>query len=89
MVIAPANGAEAVIESCDGGILSIRVTKCGAGFRELPKVYINTETGLNAFLIAVLKFHREDFDEFPEGTVVTQVVDCIGNVGSNARTRVT
>ncbi len=89
VVIEPANGAEAVIESCDGGILSIRVTKCGAGFRELPKVYINTETGLNAFLIAVLKFHREDFDEFPEGTVVTQVVDCIGNVGSNARTRVT
>ena len=31
VVIEPANGAEAVIEECDGGILSIRVTKCGAG----------------------------------------------------------
>ena len=57
-----------VIEECDGGILSIRVTKCGSGFRELPEVYINTQTGLNAFLIPVMKFHKENFDEFPEGT---------------------
>ena len=68
MVIEPANGAEAVIEECDGGILKVRVTKCGSGFRELPEVYINTQTGLNAFLIPVLKFHKENFDEFPEGT---------------------
>ncbi len=88
VVIEPANGAEAVIEECDGGILSIRVTKCGAGFRELPEVYINTQTGLNAFLIPVLKFHTENFDEFPEGTSVLQVVDCVGNTGPNARTRV-
>ena len=89
VVIEPANGAEAVIEECDGGILKVRVTKCGSGFKELPEVYINTQTGFNAFLIPVLKFHRENFDEFPEGTVVTQVVDCIGNSGPNARTRVT
>ena len=89
VVIEPANGAEAVIERCDGGIISIRVTKCGAGFRELPEVYINTQTGLNAFLIPVLKFHKENFDEFPEGTTITQVVDCVGNVGPNARRRVT
>jgi hypothetical protein len=89
VVIEPANGAEAVIERCDGGILSVKVTKCGAGFRELPQVYINTQTGLNAFLIPVLKFHKENFDEFPEGTTVTQVIDCVGNVGPNARRRVT
>ena len=89
VVIEPANGAEAVIEECDGGILSIRVTKCGAGFRELPTVYINTKNGLNAFLIPVLKFHKENFNEFPEGTSVLQVVDCVGNSGPNARTRVT
>tara|TARA_B100001109_G_scaffold225841_1_gene199571 strand:- start:3655 stop:9777 length:6123 start_codon:yes stop_codon:yes gene_type:complete len=89
VVIEPANGAEAVIEECDGGILSIRVTKCGSGFRELPEVYINTKNGLNAFLIPVLKFHRENFNEFPEGTSVLQVIDCVGNSGPNARTRVT
>ncbi len=89
VVIEPANGAEAVIEECDGGILSVRVTKCGSGFRELPEVYINTKTGLNAFLIPVLKFHRENFNEFPEGTSVLQVIDCVGNSGPNARTRVT
>ena len=89
VVIEPANGAEAVIEECDGGILSIRVTKCGAGFRELPIVYINTQTGLNAFLIPVLKFHKENFDEFPDGTTVLQVIDCVGNVGPNERRRVT
>jgi hypothetical protein len=89
VVIEPANGAEAVIEECDGRILSIKVTKCGAGFRELPTVYINTKNGLNAFLIPVLKFHKENFNEFPEGTTVTQVIDCVGNSGPNARTRVT
>ena len=89
VVIEPANGAEAVIEECDGRILSIKVTKCGAGFRELPQVYINTKNGLNAFLIPVLKFHKENFNEFPEGTTVTQVIDCVGNSGPNARTRVT
>jgi len=89
VVIEPSNGAEAIIEECDGGILKVKVTKCGAGFRELPEVYINTETGLNAFLIPVLKFHRENFDEFPEGTSVLQVVDCVGNTGPNARTSVT
>jgi len=89
VVIEPANGAEAVIEECDGSILKIRVTKCGAGFRELPEVYINTKNGLNAFLIPVLKFHKENFNEFPEGTSVLQVIDCVGNSGPNARTRVT
>ena len=88
VVIEPANGAEAVIEECDGGILSIRVTKGGEGFRELPTVHINTKTGLNAFLIPILKFHKENFDKFPEGTTVTQVVDCVGNVEPGLRTRV-
>ena len=89
VVIEPSNGAEAVIEECDGGIIRIRVTKCGAGFTELPEVYINTQTGLNAFLIPVLKSHRENLNEFPEGTVVNQVIDCVGNVGPNAKTEVT
>jgi hypothetical protein len=89
VVIEPANGAEAIIEECDGGILQVKVTKCGAGFRELPIVYINTQTGLNAFLIPVMKFHKENFDEFPEGTTITQVVDCVGNTGPNARRSVT
>ena len=53
------------------------------------KVYINTNTGLNAFLIPILKFHRENLNEFPEGTVVTQIIDCVGNVGKNAKTEVT
>ena len=89
VVIEPANGAEAIIEECDGGILQVKVTKCGAGFRELPIVYINTQTGLNAFLIPVMKFHKENFGEFPEGTTITQVVDCVGNTGPNARRSVT
>ena len=89
VVIEPSNGAEAVIEECDGGIIRVRVTKCGSGFTELPDVYINTKTGFNAFLIPVLKSHRENLNEFPEGTVVTQIIDCVGNVGPNAKTEVT
>ena len=89
MTIVPDNGAKAVIEECDdeGGIIKIKVINCGAGFNEIPDVFINTDTGYNAMLYPVMKFHRPDI-ETPEGTNVIQVIDCVGNVGSLARTRI-
>ena len=89
VTIVPDNGAKAVIEECDdeGGIIKIKVINCGAGFNEIPDIFINTDTGYNAMLYPVMKFHRPDI-ETPEGTNVLQVIDCVGNVGSLARTRI-
>ena len=77
------NGAKATIEeSEDGEIRRIVVTDCGAGFTKLPEVSINTETGYNAILLPIMKFHRPKHGgmTFPEGTPVIQVVDCVGKV---------
>jgi len=89
VTIVPDNGAKAVIEECDeeGGIIKIKVINCGSGYNEIPDVFINTDTGYNAMLYPVMKFHRPDI-ETPEGTNVLQVIDCVGNVGSLARTRI-
>ena len=89
VVIEPANGAKAIIEECDGGIIRIKVTDPGAGFTQLPEVYINTTTGFNAFLMPILKTNEENLDEFPDGTNVIHVIDCTGNVDPNAKTQVT
>jgi len=88
VIIEPANGAEAVIEECDGGIQKIRVTRCGAGFTSLPEVRINTFTGYNSVLLPILKFHKPEEVDVPEGTSVLQVIDCVGHVGNSVRTKV-
>jgi len=88
VIIEPANGAEAVIEECDGGIQKIRVTRCGAGFTSLPEVRINTFTGYNSVLKPILKFHKPEEVDVPEGTSVLQVIDCVGHVGNSVRTKV-
>ena len=79
--IEPAHGAKAEIDvAVDGGIRSIRVTDCGSGFTELPEISINTETGYNAILKPIMKFHRPGEIDVPKGTSVIQVVDCVGKV---------
>ena len=81
--IEPANGAKAEIVECrDGQIIRIKVIDCGAGFTELPEISINTQTGFNAILKPIMKFHRSEHGgmTFPKGTPVIQVVDCVGKV---------
>jgi hypothetical protein len=79
--IEPSNGAKAVIaESENGQIRRIEVTDCGSGFTELPEISINTETGFNAVLKPIMKFHRPEEIDVPDGTSVIQVVDCVGKV---------
>ena len=79
--IEPANGAKAQIVECvDGQIRRIEVTDCGSGFTELPEISINTETGFNAILKPIMKFHRPEEIDVPDGTSVIQVVDCVGKV---------
>ena len=79
--IEPANGAKAKIVECvDGQIRRIEVTDCGVGFTELPEISINTETGFNAVLKPIMKFHRPEEMDVPADTSVIQVVDCVGKV---------
>ena len=77
--IEPSNGAKAQIEECvNGEIRRIVVTDCGSGFTELPEISINTETGYNAILKPLMKFHRPEEIDVPRGTNVIQVIDCVG-----------
>ena len=79
--IKPSNGAKAKIEeSVNGEIRRIVVTDCGAGFTELPEISINTETGYNAILKPIMKFHKPEEIDVPKGTNVIQVIDCVGKV---------
>ena len=79
--IEPANRAKAKIVECvDGQIRRIEVTDCGAGFTELPEISINTETGFNAVLKPIMKFHSPEEMDVPADTSVIQVVDCVGKV---------
>ena len=79
--IEPSNGAKAKIEeSQNGEILRVVVTNGGAGFTELPEISINTETGYNAILKPIMKFHSPEEIEAPKGTNIIQVIDCVGKV---------
>ena len=64
--------------SQSGEILGVRVIKPGANFTCIPKIILNTDTGYNANLIAVMRFRK--VDELPEGAQVLQVIDCVGKV---------
>jgi hypothetical protein len=64
--------------SQDGKILGARVIKPGANFTCIPKIILNTDTGYNANLIAVMRFRK--VDDLPEGAQVLQVIDCVGKV---------
>lgn len=80
--IEPSNGAEAVATfNRFGRVQSIKVTKGGEGFTELPLVTIESSTGFNAELRPRLCIDRigENVDKPVTGGVVT-VIDCVGKV---------
>ncbi len=91
IVIEPSNGAEVVPRFGPFGVLdSIEIVKAGRGFTERPDIYIESETGYNAVLNAVLCVQRiGDDDEglLPDDDIlrnIVTVVDCVGNVTDNA-----
>jgi len=80
VIIEPSNGAEATF-TLDGlgAVTSVKVTKGGEGFTELPEIYIESETGINAVLLPRLCIDRigEDADKPVTGGLVS-VIDCVG-----------
>ena len=84
IVIEPDNGATAVPKFDRFGKLeSVKVTAPGEGFTVIPKVYIQTESGINAQLRPKLCIDRISQDQAKEPEFQDQVItviDCVGKV---------
>jgi hypothetical protein len=82
IVIEPSNGAVAVPTFGAFGTLErVRITSVGEGFKEVPNIYIESETGFNAKLTPRFCIDRVSADQFKEPGIQDQiisVVDCVG-----------
>ena len=81
VVVEPDNGAKLSIGRCDalGTINSINVDDGGSGFKDDPKIYIQSQSGYNVKLVPTFKVMRVDVDEVVAPvTDIIQVVDCVG-----------
>ena len=82
VIIEPSNGATAkATVGTDGAIIKIDVLSKGEGFTEMPKIYIQSQTGYRANLIARLCVERigDDITIVPVNLEkVIKVVDCPG-----------
>ena len=83
VVVEPNNGAKLSIGRCDalGSIITINVDDGGGGFKDDPRIYIQSESGYNVKLVPTFKVIRVDQD--PDAPVVSpadtiQVIDCVG-----------
>lgn len=68
-----------------GRLISIDIIKKGIGFTDVPNIYIDSETGINARMTPLFEVIRigdlpEDQDIVPIGTPIINVVDCVGRV---------
>jgi len=64
----------------DGTIIRVDVINPGRNFQCIPEIVLNSDTGINARLLPVLRFNRVGEFDVPEGTVPLQVIDCVGKV---------
>jgi hypothetical protein len=84
IVIEPNNGAVAVPKFGPFGVIeSIKITSSGEGFKEVPSIYIQSETGYNARLLPVFCIDRVSKDEVKEPEVqdkIISVIDCVGKI---------
>lgn len=89
VIISPSKGAKAVIEtSPSGGVYRIKVTETGEGFKEMPKIYIKSDTGIGSRLLPQLGVNRVEEDKIDADTVdkVVNVADTTGSIASSYRT---
>lgn len=86
IVVSPDNGAKLEpIFNDVGRLTDVKVVNSGIGFTEFPRVFIESQLGINAVLVPVFKILRvgdlpEDQDIVPLGTPIISVVDCVGKV---------
>ena len=84
IVIEPSNGAIAVPKfGAFGTLEGVKITSVGEGFKEVPNIYIESETGFNAKLTPRFCIDRVSADQLKEPGIQEQiisVVDCVGKV---------
>lgn len=84
IIIEPSNGAIAVPTfGAFGTLEGVRITSTGEGFKEVPRIYVASETGFNAKLIPRFCIDRVSADQLKEPGIQEQiisVVDCVGKV---------
>jgi hypothetical protein len=84
IVIEPSNVAVAVPTfGAFGTLEGVKIISVGEGFKEVPNVYIESETGFNAKLIPRFCIDRVSADQLKEPGIreqIISVVDCVGKV---------
>ena len=84
IIIEPSNGAEMIPQFGElGELLSIKITSSGTGFTQIPRIYIETETGYNAIITPRFCVDRVGVDDFKEPEAqdaILSVIDCVGKV---------
>lgn len=62
----------------NGSIISVESSNtCGPTGTTLPEVTINTDTGVGAILVPVLKFKKVGITEVVDPATVIQIIDCV------------
>ncbi len=86
IVIIPDNGAILIpIYNDVGSLTDVKIERPGIGFTEYPRVFIDSEFGINAEIIPQFKITRvgdlaEDKDIIPTNEQIINVVDCVGKI---------
>jgi hypothetical protein len=86
ITISPSNGA-VVLPNYDkfGVLVSVNIEDKGIGFTDIPDMFIDSTTGINAVLIPIFEVIRvgdlqENEDIIPEGVKLIEVIDCVGKI---------
>jgi hypothetical protein len=84
IVIEPSKGASATPKfGAFGTLESVKITSQGEGFKEVPNIYIESETGFNAKLLPRFCIDRVSADVVKEPGIqdkIVSVIDCVGKV---------
>ena len=83
VVIEPANGAEITpIFGPYGNLISLKIIKGGEGFQDMPRAFINSDTGINAEIGIRMCIDRvgDEVKDVTDPSKIISVVDCVGKV---------
>ena len=86
IVITPDNGAVLTPVYNDvGSLTEVKIENPGIGFTDYPRIFIDSETGINAEIIPQFKILRvgnlpQDSDIVPTNAQIIHVVDCVGKI---------
>ena len=84
IVIEPSNGAEMIPTFNElGQLTNIKITSSGQGFKQIPNIYIESETGYNAKIVPRFCVDRVGEDDYKDPTIqdkIVSVIDCVGKV---------